>query len=157
MLAHPQPLHGRAALRVTDQVISANPLDGDDGAAAQGRNAGRQRRGVAAHAAVVPMEGKLRAAGRAGQRLGMIAPVQRILIFGAALPAHRKTRHRRVGPVVRQPVDDGVTRPALRAVGERIAEAPRDGIAHFRQAVGADEVIRRQRGMGHFPLSAVPD
>ena len=57
MLAEPQPVHGSTARRVADQVIAADPLDGDDGATAQRRDAGRQRLGVAADRVVTLMEG----------------------------------------------------------------------------------------------------
>ena len=76
---------------------------------------------------------ELRAADRAGIGLGVKAAVRRILVFFAAGGTQHELAHRRVGPVVRNVDDDGVTRAAVGAVGEGI----------FKAAVARDRTIPR--------------
>ena len=84
-------------------------------------------------------------ADRAGVRLRVETPVERVVIFRLAGRAHLERRHRRVGPVVGDVLNDGEARPAVRAVSEGVAIAPVGRIENLRQAVVARRHIRRYR------------
>ncbi len=71
-------------------------------------------------------------ADRAGDRLGVEAAIGRISVLGRQCRAQREAGHRRVGAVVGQGADQGVARPALGAVDERIAETPVGRVVQFR-------------------------
>ncbi len=62
---------------------------------------------------------------RACDRLRMKPPIRRVAILGFAGRAHAEFLHRGRGTVVRDRLDDGQSRPAMRAIGEWIAVAPR--------------------------------
>ena len=83
-----------------------------------------------------------RAAARAGDRLGVEAAVGRIGILRRARRAHGERAHRRVGAVVGRSVDDRQARPAMRAIGERVAEAPLGRRPHLGEALGAGGCVR---------------
>ena len=146
VLALAQPRDGLLIGGIAQQVIAADALHRHDGAAPQRRGAGGDglcRAGDGRTAAIV--EGQLRPAGGTGEWLGVVAPVRRVLVFGPAVRAHGEAGHGCVGAVIGQPVDDRVARPALGAVGERIAIAPCGGVGHLGEAVGAHEMVGRQR------------
>ena len=86
-----------------------------------------------------------RPATRTGDRLGMEPPVGRILVLRPALGAHRKRGHRGPRPVVGQPLDDRPPRPAIGAIGERIAVPPLRRIANLGQALAAGGQIGGNR------------
>ena len=100
---------------------------------------------------------KRRTAHRAGIRLRVKPPVGRVVILPLALRAHPEDRHRRLRPVVRNVLNDRVSRTAIGAVRERVAEAPVGRIHRIGQAGVAGRDIRRDQGelagLGH----AVPD
>ena len=73
----------------------------------------------------------------------MKAAIRRILIFLAASGTQNKIPHRSIGPVVRNIDDNRVTRPAIRAVGEGISEAPIARIEQFLAAIIASGQIRK--------------
>ena len=65
-----------------------------------------------------------RAARGARDRLGVEAPVRRVLVLAPAVVAHRERAHRRPLAVVGQRLDDREPRAAVGAVDERVAVAP---------------------------------
>jgi hypothetical protein len=73
----------------------------------------------------------------------VIAPVGGVRVFTSALRAHPEACHGRFWPVVREVLDDGVARSALRAVGEGIAVAAVERVLDFSAAVCADGEIRQ--------------
>ena len=85
-------------------------------------------------------------ADRAGDRLGVEAPVGRVLVLPAAVAAQRETCHRRVRPVVGDAPDDREARPALRAVDERVAVAAVRRVEELVQAVVAGRDVGRDEG-----------
>src|SRR5581483_1228046 len=87
-----------------------------------------------------------RPAERTGIRLGMKAPVRRVLVFGAAGRAHREAAHRRARAVVGQGFDDRVARAALRAVDERIAETAVRRLVEFAEALLAGGEVGDEAG-----------
>ena len=60
-----------------------------------------------------------------GNRFGMKAAIADGRIFLPAFGAHRKSRHSRLPPVVRQIADNGKARPAKGTVDKRILQAVR--------------------------------
>ncbi len=84
----------------------------------------------------------------AGIGLRMEASIGRISVFAGATRAHLESLHRSCRAVVRQRVDDGEARPAVRAVDERVAIAPVVGVEQLGQAIVAGgQVGRHQRGL----------
>ena len=134
------------AAGIAHQVVAADALHGEHAARAQyGNGRGERARVVAGNRAAPSAATKLqvRPALRAGDGLRVKAPIERILVFAAAVGAQLEAAHRRVRPVVRQRLDQRVARAALRAVDERIAMAPVLRIREFGEAIGAAEEIRR--------------
>ena len=85
--------------------------------------------------------GQLRAARRAGVGLGVEATVGGVVVLGLAGRAHREAGHRGGRPVVGHVEHDRVPRPAVRAVGERVAVAAVAGVVDLGQAVGAGGAV----------------
>src|SRR6266480_5676730 len=75
-------------------------------------------------------------------RLGMKAPVQRILILTLAFPTHREYTHRRLIAIIRHILDNRKARSTIRAVDKWIVEAPVSWIEEFMQAVVACSSLR---------------
>ncbi len=98
------------------------------------------RAGIGARA----VERKSRTAIGTGERFGMEAPIERVLVFAPAARTEREARHRGVRPIVGQGLDDRVARSALRAIREGIAIAACGRILQFLGAKRATERIRRQ-------------
>ena len=86
---------------------------------------------------------QLRAAGGAGQWLGVEAAIPRRLVLRAAGIAQREIFHGRIGPVIGHGGDDGIARPALGAVDEGVIETVLCGRCEFFDAVIAGEEIGR--------------
>ncbi len=107
---------------------AAEALDRDDPPRAQELLGGGDRVGALA-ALAIDHEAHLRAAARAGHRLRVVAAVGDLGVLGAALAAHREDAHRGLRAVVGDALDDGEAGAAVRAVDERVAEAPVLGIA----------------------------
>ena len=82
---------------------------------------------------------------RARIRLRVKTPVRRIVVLAPARLAHRERRHRRRGPVVGHVARDGEPRPAVGAVGERVAIAAVGRVEDFADAFRAGREIRRNR------------
>ena len=126
------------------EVVAAEALDGDDGAGPQrgGRGGDRVGRRVPA-----PRPPQPRPARRAAHRLRVEPPVRGVGVLPRAVGAHRERRHRRRRTVVGHPGDDREPRPAVRAVGERVAVAAVGRVAELTQAVRAGRGVRRdERG-----------
>ena len=127
--------------RAAGEVVAADALDRDDRPGAQ--QAGGRRHRVAPRR--VHRQHRPRPARGAGVRLRVEAAVARVVVLRAARRAHREARHRRQRAVVGHAADDREARPAVRAVHERVAEAPVGGVEELAQAVrarghvGADE------------------
>ena len=81
-------------------------------------------------------------AGVAGDGFCVEAAIGRIVIFRAARLAHGVARHRRLGAIKGNGFDNAQARPAMRAVGERIAEAAFGRIRDFIGAGDADRSVR---------------
>src|SRR5208282_2222531 len=88
-------------------------------------------------------------------RLGVKAPVERILIFLKAGRTHGERRHRGARPVVRNVANDGETRPAVGAIDEWIEVTPVVRVEHLTQAIRADCDVRRNQRANLFPLMAM--
>ena len=131
MLALPQARHCLGIARIHQKLESSNAFERDDLALSQ-------RLDRIFDGAV-----ELRPAHRARVGLRVKAAVRRILVFLAAPRAQHEITHRRVGPVIRNVDDDGVARPAIRAVGEGIFKAAIVGIEQFFAAVGAGGQVRQ--------------
>ena len=97
--------------------------------------------------AVQPDQGRSGAAGMAGDRLGVKAPVGGAAIFALTGLAHGERRHRRIAAIVGNALDDAKTRPAMRAIGKGIAEAALEQIDDFLSAGLADRGVRRDLGL----------
>ena len=93
-------------------------------------------------------------AARAGIGLRMKPPVRRIVVLRLAVRTHREHSHRRVDPVIRYVACDRESRPAVRAVGERIPITPVGGVLDVGEAlraggqIGWDRHATVQRGRG---------
>ena len=83
-----------------------------------------------------------------GVGLRVETTVAGVVVLGPACRAHREARHRRQGAVVRDPADDAEARPAVGAVGERVAVAPVGRVPQLPQAIGAGGAVRRDRRVG---------
>ena len=79
-------------------------------------------------------------------RLRVKPAVQRIVVLTAAARVERPARHRGPGTVVRQPENNGVARPAVGAVQQRVAMPPIPRIQKLREAIRAKRQIRRDIG-----------
>ena len=101
------------------------PLTATIAPATQRRGAPRRARRVLGAAARPSRSSSAqrRPARRAGVRLGVEAPVGRVLVLGPAGRAHLEAGHRRQRPVVRDAAHDREARAAVRAVDERVAVA----------------------------------
>ncbi len=133
VLAAAQQRDGLLVRRVAGEVIAAQALDREDLAVAEEAD-----RRLEAHR-------QLGAAGRAGDRLGVEAPVAWVLVLPPAVGAHREARHGRVRPVVRNPLDDREAWPALGAVDERVPVAAVGRIEELAQALVAGGDIGRDQ------------
>ncbi len=136
---------------VAAEVEAAEPLHRDDPPVQERRRGGEERLVVAGErlAGAAP-EREARPARRARGRLGVEAPVARLLVLAAAVGAEREAAHRRVRPVVRQRADDGEARAAVRAVQEGIAIPAIGRVVQLGEAV----VARREVGKDRDALRA---
>ena len=138
------------------EVVAAEPLDRDDRAVEQRRRGGRDRIAGGERAAAGVEQRRMRAAGRAGVRLGVEAAVERVVVLRPAGCAHREAGHRRARAVVGDSAHDREPRAAVGAVDERVAVAAVAGVAQLVQARVAGRAVggdRRSggaaRGAGH--------
>jgi hypothetical protein len=106
-----------------------------------------------ARGAVAGQQPGPRAAGGTAGRLGVEAAVDRVVVLGGAGGAHREAGHGGVGPVVGHVPHDGEARPAVGAVGERVAVAAVAGVGQVGQAVGAGGGVGRDQ---RAALAAAP-
>ena len=79
-------------------------------------------------------------------RLRVKAPVGGIRVLAPALGAERERFHRGVRAIVGNAAHDREARPAVRAVRERIPEAPLERVEDFVATVGAERRIGRDFG-----------
>ena len=146
-LAIAQRQRRRGLARIAHQVIAADAFDGEvrlptcsKSRPPRQRLVGHRARrdaGFCSSVSCGPQAGTRAAPrGSAGHRRR---------VFRGARRAQREARHRRVRPIVGQRVDQRVTRPALRAVDERIAISAVARIVEFAPAVLAHEVVRPAR------------
>ena len=77
----------------------------------------------------------MRPAFRTRIRLGMKSPVRSVVVFTFAFIAHFKNRHGGVVSVIRYSICDGVSRPAVDAVYERVEITPVVFVKHLFKAV----------------------
>ncbi len=125
------------------QVVSPQALEGDDPPRGQGRDRDGQRV-VELDRPPAAVEGlQARAARRAGDRLGVVAAVARVLVFRAAGRAHGEARHGRTLTVIRDAPDDRQTGAAMGAVEEWVAIPAVRGIEKLAQAIPAGCDVRR--------------
>ena len=125
------------------EVVAAEALDRHDRAVAQQRRRGGDR--VRGPPAGAPVRRRARPARRARVRLGVEAPVARVVVLGPAGRAHREARHRRQRAVVGDALHDREARPAVGAVRERVAVAPVGRVAQLAQACRARRASRARR------------
>ena len=149
-LAPAQGPHGGGVMGVAAQMEAAQTLHRHDLSLTQGVISQLQR-----IAGQLPPGGvgkaQPRAADRTGYGLGVEPPVQGIAVFRPAGGAQVEPAHRGQGPVVGQALDDGEARPAVGAVGERVAVAAGRRIPQLGQAVLAGGHIR---GYQRLPAAA---
>ncbi len=98
----------RLVAREAGEVVAADALHGEH------RSVPKERCGLS------DGHGQLRPADGATRGLGVEPPVGRIVVLGAALPAHREPGHGRVATVVRHLPDDREPRTAVGAVDEGV-------------------------------------
>lgn len=89
------------------------------------------------------IKGKLGATGRTGDRLGMEAPIGRVFVFLLAVWAHREIAHGRGRAIVGTRFRYSEARSTESAGEEKITTSPVFRIGKFREAVVAEEEIRR--------------
>src|SRR5690348_9170501 len=75
----------------------------------------------------------------------MEAAICRVVVFGAASVAHCKARHSRRWPIVRNVLNDGVSRTAVCAVRKWISKPTIVGIAEISPAIGTSSHIGRDK------------
>ncbi len=122
-------------------MIAAQPLDRHDPPLLQQADGGGDRVLTRQRPAGAVEQRQARPALRAGDGLGMEAAAGRVLVFRPAGGAHGKVGHGGVRAVVGDGGDDGVARPAVGAVDERIAVAAVGGVEELAQTIGADPGI----------------
>ena len=162
VLARPQRAHRRLVIGAAGEVKAADPLDRDDRAVAE---SGRRREhlitrttAVAGSSVAVRIDQPdRRSALGARVRLGVKAPVGRILVLRPAGGAHLESGHRRQRSVVGHPAHDREARSAVGAVDERVPVAAILGIEQLAQAVGARRRVRCHRGVGRLAARALAD
>ncbi len=93
------------------------------------------------------VEGDFRSTDRTGDRLGMETSVGRICIFFLAVGAHREVAHRRGRAIIGIRFRYGEARSTESAGEEKITASPVFQIGEFREAVVAEEEIRRDFGV----------
>ena len=93
----------------------------------------------------------------AGHGLGVEPPVGRVAVLGVAGVAQGEGAHRRLRPVVRELLDDRGARPAVGAVGERVAVPPVRGVEQLAQAVVAGGDVGREQAIGRRGGDALVD
>jgi len=145
-LALAQQGHRTRVVRIAGELVPAQPLDGDDLACGEPANGlthgqvlGRQKH------AVRVQERQSGTTDRAGVGLRMKASISRIIVLTLALGTHAETAHRRRRPVVWDRADNGESRSAVRAVGERVPVAPIMRVKELAEAIGAGGNIRRDQ------------
>src|SRR6185369_10325740 len=109
--------------RVARQLEAANAFHGDDQPFAKCASDVVYRVRRPEGPAVRPAEVEPGPARRTGVRLRMKSTVAHVVVLALAGRTHRERSHRRPGPVVRSRADDGESRSAVGAVGERVAVA----------------------------------
>ena len=130
---------------VAGQVVAAEALDGHDLARPPGRAGRRPGRAssLGSPAAGAASNAELRPARRAGDRLGVEAPVAGIVVLRRALAQSGKPAMVVLRPVVGQAKRDGEPGAAVGAVDERVAVAPVGRVEQLGQAVLAHRHVRR--------------
>ena len=156
-LPFPEPVHRRGPGPVDGKVVSADALHRDDASSSEGRGRGEQRGLLLERWGLTGPEGDPGTAHRARHRLGVEAAASGILVLGAAGRAEGELHHRRPRAVVGEIADDGVARPAVGAVDERIAVPPIGGIFHLPEARLAGGDVGRDDGAARGATRAVDD
>ena len=153
----PQKLYSRLVPGVAAQVKAADSFDGNDPAAfdhtARLFDRVSATQGCIFESSLAGHNIHLRTAVIAADRLRVIAPARRIMIFVTADPAHREHLHAGALPVVGERVEDCKARPARRAVDERVQVPPVPGIEQFPRAVIAGRDIRRDEDLARCLLA----
>ena len=130
--------------RIAQQMIAADAFDRDDLAGSQRRD--RRSEGIGAELAqrcpTCGTRDAVRSAGRRSARRESAGRSDR-RIRPRTVRAQGKARHRRIGAVIGQALDQRVARAALGAIDEGIAEAPIVRVVQFGKAIVAGEVVRR--------------
>ena len=156
MLAAAQRRDGLLVAGHGGQVIAAEALHRDDTPRAQqlGRDLDRltgKRLAPSRHQA------QLGTARRARDRLRVEAAVRGILVLARAVPTHGEAGHRGTRPVVRHVTHDREARAAVRAIGERVAEASIVRVEQLAEAVLARGDVGRHQDLALAARRAVQD
>ncbi len=134
---------------VTDQVVAADALDGDQPARTDSVDTGLQRGGAGQRlGAPLCRPRQVGTAGRAGYRFRVEAAIHRVFVLGPALWTQLEAGHRRIRAVVGQGANQGIPGPALGAVDKRVAETPVLGVGEFPQTVVTGKEVRRNVDAG---------
>src|ERR1700690_2003271 len=104
-------------------MITPDAAHGDDLTVPQRCDGGSQRGRVPCRSGPLVVPIKCGTTNGTGQRLCVEAAIQRIGIFGRTLWTKGKLLEGGIAPIVRQLADDGVARPALCAIDERVPVA----------------------------------
>lgn len=134
--------HGLGVPGVAGEVVAADALDGEDGTGGQQRACLLDRVDVGVRSGRRVHEAQARAAGTAGDGLGVESPVSRVRVLACAVGAHREAGHGGVRSVVRESGDDGEARPAVCARDERVPVPTVTGVGHFGEARAARGRVR---------------
>ena len=151
MLAQAQSRDRRTRCRVASEMKSAETLERDDEPFTHGagRIANRVARGqLLARRSEQP---QTRTALGTSVWLRVKTAITRIFVLAPALGAHRERRHRCRRAVIRDIKRDREARPAVRTVGEGVAEAAISAIEDLGDTFGAG---RHVGGYGYAPLRA---
>ena len=137
-----QSRHGVGVGRVTRQVVAADALHGQDASVREHSSSVGQAVGPMHRVGRRLHEAQDRAAVRTADRLGVEAPVARVVVLAAAARAEAEPGHGRRRAVVGETGDDREARPAVRAGDERVPEASVGGVGQVGQAVRTDGHVR---------------
>jgi hypothetical protein len=144
MLAPPQLDDGTAGTGIDAEVVATDPLDSDDQAGLESFDSYVER-GRADCPQLPPgvPQRQLRPTRRTSIRLGVKAPVARIVVLGLTIWTHREMAHRRQVSVIWKIGDDAVAWPTVGAIGEWILEAPVGGVEDLGDTVRTGRDIRQ--------------
>ena len=152
-LALPEPRDRRLAARIAREMIAADALDGEN--AAVRHNAARLCERITRRLRPVHNQTIGGTADGARIRLRVKAAVGGVVILVLTCGAHPKRSHRGQWPIVGHTANDGVARPAVRAVRKGVAMPPICRREDLTPTVRANRKIGRDERPCRRPLRAL--